>query len=57
LNKRKILERALAELVAVLTEETKRFVCNKREAHQFSSDGFSNLVASPQCSSIDTIDD
>jgi hypothetical protein len=56
LNKRKILERALAELVAVLTEETKRFVCNKREAHQFSSDVFFKLVASPQ-RSIDAIDD
>jgi hypothetical protein len=56
LSKRKIVERTLGDLVAALAEETKRFVCNKRDSHQFNSDVFTHLVISPQ-RAIDAIDD
>jgi hypothetical protein len=56
LSERKILERTLGDLVVALAEETKRFVCNKRDSHQFNSDVFIYLVISPQ-RTIDAIDD
>jgi hypothetical protein len=48
LSKRKIIERTLGDLVVVLAEETKRFICNKRDSHQFNSDVFTHLVISAQ---------
>lgn len=45
MDKSKMFERTLGDLIAVLTEEGKRFVCNKR-AHQFSPAVFTNLVTS-----------
>jgi hypothetical protein len=56
MNKSKILEGTLGNLVVALTEETRRFVRNKRESHQFSSDVLCNLLALPP-RSVRAIDD